>query len=107
METDEKKKPFTSTFLKKNNPSEAMSAIIHDFVTEKMNAGDALSNTLTLDELSSGDRKAALALLGLCNTVDNKHGVVSVLRTNHLKGYASTARKKMFFMDFLENGPAI
>ena len=104
---DEKKKPFTSTFLKKNNPSEAMSAIIHDFVTEKMNAGDALSNTLTLDELSSGDRKAALALLGLCNTVDNKHGVVSVLRTNHLKGYASTARKKMFFMDFLENGPAI
>jgi hypothetical protein len=104
---EEKKKPFTSAFLKKNNPSEAMSAIIHEFVTEKMNAGDALSSALVLDELSPGDRKAAMALLALCNTVDNKHGVVSILRTNHLKGYTSIARKKMFFMDFLENGPAI
>ena len=104
---EEKKKPFTIAFLKKNNPSEAMSAIIHEFVTGKMNAGDTLSSALVLNELNPGDRKAALALLALCNTVDNKHGVVSVLRTQHLKGYTSIARKKMFCMDFIENGPAI
>lgn len=104
---EEKKKPFTISFLKKNNPSGAVKEIIHEFVTEKMCAGDALSNTLDLEELDSGDRKVALALLTLCNTVENKHGVVSVLRTQHLKGYVSVARKKMFCMDFIENGPII
>ena len=104
---EEKKKPFTIAFLKKNNPSEAMAAIIHEFVTGKMNAGEALSSALVLDELNSGDRKAAVALLTLCNTVDNKHGVVSSLRTQHLKGYTSIARKKMFCMDYIAHNIAI
>lgn len=104
---EEKKKPFTISFLKKYNPSDAMSAIIHEFVTEKMNAGDSLSTALGLEELNAGDRKAAVALLTICNTVENKHGVVSILRTQHLKGYSSVARKKMFCMDFIENGPVI
>ena len=48
-----------------------------------------------------------IALLYLCVDSENKHGLVSGLRTEEMKGYVSDARKKMFMIDFSENGPSI
>lgn len=62
---------------------------------------------MELDKLIPGDKKVALALLHLCVNSADKHGLISVLRTEHLKGYVSVARKLMFIVDFAENGPSI
>ena len=99
--------PFTPAFLRKNIVSDAMNAIVCDFVSGQQNAGNCLSKALELETLCPGDRKAALALLHLCNGSSDKHGLISVLRTEHLKGYVSTARKLMFMIDFTESGPSI
>lgn len=104
---EEKKKPFTPAFLKKNDVSAAMNEIVCEFVSGLQNAGNCLAKALELDELCAADRKVALALLPLCLDSENKHGLISVLRTEHLKGYASVARKQMFMIDFIENGPQI
>ena len=69
------------------------------------NAGNTLSTILDLETLSENDRKVAMALLLLCYDEANKTGLVSILRTEHMKGYVSTARKMMFLADFIENGP--
>ena len=104
---EEKKMPFTPAFLRKNIVSDAMNAIVCNFVSGQQNAGNCLSKALELETLCPGDRKAALALLHLCNGSSDKHGLISVLRTEHLNGYVSTARKLMFMIDFTENGPSI
>lgn len=104
---EEKKKPFTPAFLKKNEVSAAMNEIVCEFVSGLQNAGNCLAKALELDELCAADRKVALALLPLCLDSENKHGLISILRTEHLKGYASVARKQMFMIDFIENGPQI
>lgn len=103
----EKQKPFSPTFLMKNVLSDSMNSIVREFVEERQNAGNCLSRALELENLTPEDKKAALALLHLCHNGDNKHGLISVLRTMHLKGYVSVARKMMFFIDFTENGPQL
>lgn len=103
--SEEQKKPFTPVFLRKYLPSDQVSAIIQDFVAGIKNAGNTLSALLELEALSESDRKIALTLLPLCFDGNNKNGLISVLRTEHLKGYISTARKMMFVADFIEHGP--
>ena len=103
----EKKKPFSPEFLRKYALSDAMSSIVHEFVTGHQTAGESLSHALEQESLSANDRKAALSLLTLCFDEESKHGLVSVLRTQHLKGYTSQARKMMFLVDFTANGPKI
>lgn len=103
--TEEQRRPFTPTFLRKYPLSNQASTIISDYIAGSKNAGNALSSILELETLVDGDRKAALVLLSLCVSNADKNGLVSVLRTDHLKGYISKARKIMFFLDFIENGP--
>ena len=103
--SEEEKNPFTPAFLRKYLPSDQISAIVQDFVSGARNAGNTLSALMELDTLSENDRKIALTLLSLCFDGNNKNGLISVLRTEHLKGYISTARKMMFVADFMEYGP--
>lgn len=103
--TVEQRKPFTPVFLRKYPLSEQANNIVREFVSDTKNAGSALSALLELDTLNDNDRKAALALLPLCYDFGNKNGLISVLRTQHMKNYVSVARKMMFFADFIENGP--
>lgn len=84
-----------------------MNAIIHDYVTGALNAGNSLAAALELQSLTDSDKKIAIALLLLCYDEKNKNGLVSALRTDGLKNYVSTARKMMFAADFLENGPSL
>lgn len=103
--TVEQRKPFTPAFLRKYPLSEQANNIVREFVSDTKNAGSALSALLELETLDENDRKAALALLPLCYDSGNKNGLISVLRTLHMKNYISVARKMMFFADFIENGP--
>lgn len=101
--TNEQKMPFSPAFLRKFTLSEQVSGIVREFVSGKQSPGLTLSAILDLEELSENDRKAALALLPLCINEENKMGLISVLRTKHMKAYMSTARKMMFFNDFINN----
>lgn len=103
--TAEQLKPFNPFFLKKYPLSEQANNIVREFISDTKNAGSALCALLELDSLTDNDRKAALALLPLCYNSGNKNGLISVLRTKHMKSYISNARKMMFFVDFIENGP--
>lgn len=103
--TNEQRKPFTPAFLRKYPLSDQVNDIVREFISEAKNAGAALFALLELDTLNDNDRKAALALLPLCYDTENKNGLISVLRTQHMKGYISTARKMMFIADFIESGP--
>lgn len=105
--TEAQTNPFTPSFLKRYQISPSMSELIGEFVSNKSNAGDTLSAALEMQELEGDDRKAALTLLPLCYDGANRNGLVSVLRTQHLKGYISQARKMMFFADFIESGPKV
>lgn len=103
--TAEQLKPFNPVFLRKYPLSEQANNIVREFISDTKNAGSALCALLELDSLTDNDRKAALALLPLCYDSGNKNGLISVLRTEHMKNYISNARKMMFFADFIENGP--
>ena len=103
--TAEQKNPFTPAFLHKYPLSTRMNDIVRDFVTNIKNAGNTLSTILDLETLSENDKKVVRVLLPLCYDEANKNGLFSILRTEHMKGYASVARKMMFFADFIENGP--
>lgn len=103
--TAEQLKPFNPVFLRKYPLSEQANNIVREFISDTKNAGSALCALLELDSLTDNDRKAALALLPLCYDSGNKNGLISVLRTVHMKNYISNARKMMFFADFIENGP--
>ena len=76
-----------------------------EFISGAKNAGDTLSALLEMEALIDNDKKAASALLSLCYNAENKNGLVSILRSQHMRGHISIARKKMFVADFVENGP--
>ena len=99
--------PFTPEFLRKCSISESISPIVHEYVVVNKNAGNALAAILEKDILTDGDRKACLALIPFCFEDSDKNGLVSILRTEHLKGYHSLARKMIFFADFLKDGPSV
>lgn len=103
---DEKRKPFTPAFLRKYPLSDQANTIVCEFISEEKNAGDTLSALLELKTLSVNDKKAVSALLPLCYSTENKNGLISVLRHQDMKSYTSIARKLMFFVDFLANGPS-
>lgn len=103
----EQRQPFIPMFIKKYPLSDAVSAIVAEFVAGIQTPGKVLESILKLDKLSPNDRKVALALLPLCYDNENKNGLIAVLRTEHLSGYISMARKMMFFIDMLFDGPNI
>ncbi|HVI39399.1 MAG TPA: hypothetical protein VM577_01965 [Anaerovoracaceae bacterium] len=103
----EQRQPFTPAFIKKYPLSDSVNSVIGQFVMNKMTAGKTLESILALPNLQSNDKKAAVALLHLCFDEENKNGLIAVLRTDHLSGYKSQARKLMFFSDFLNAGPQL
>lgn len=105
--TEEQRKPFTPSFLRKYPLDERVNEIVHDYLVGKLDAGKALSALMDMDSLNDNGKKVALTLLLLCYEDINKNGLVSVLRGEHMKNYISTARKMMFMTDFLKDGPFV
>lgn len=67
-------------------------------------AGDAVEKMLSFDILSSNDKRAIVALMRQCVRIDQRNGLVAVLRSEAMKNVHSEARKQMFIVDFLNNG---
>lgn len=105
--TINQRQPFTPYFLKKFQLNQDVSAIIHEYILGKQSAGNTLEAILNLKSFGENEKKAALALMPLCYTNENRNGLVTILRTGHLCGYVSQARKQMFFVDFYTDGPKI
>lgn len=104
-EREDRKNPFDPLFLKRHPLGVRANDIIKDYVIQAKNAGDSLASMLELESLNADEKHAAIMLLHLCMGEENKNGPISVLRTHHLKSYASEARKQMFFSDFITYGP--
>ena len=104
---DGSQNPFTPDFLRKHTISDLISPILHEYIIGHKNAGDTLASILEKKDLSYDDKRACIALLPYCYKNEDKNGLVSVLRTDHIKPYQSKARKVIFFTDFLEDGPSI
>ncbi|HVI40905.1 MAG TPA: hypothetical protein VM577_09615 [Anaerovoracaceae bacterium] len=99
--------PFSPAFLRRYPLGDAASTIIREFVADNQNAGDTLAALLKLDILNDNEKKAASALIPLCLNNENKHGLIAILRTEHMSGRISQARKLMFFSDFIKDGPKL
>ena len=97
--------PFDPLFLRRHPLGSRVNDIIKDYVLKVQNAGNSLSSILEQESFNADEKRVAIMLLHLCIGEENKNGPISVLRTSQLKGYASEARKQMFFADFIENGP--
>lgn len=91
--------PFTPAFIRRYPLPSETSEYLREFVAGNLSAGNALERILNRETLDSNERKAAIALIKLCSTYENRNGLVAVLRTKHLSGYHSEARKIMFFID--------
>jgi hypothetical protein len=91
--------PFTPAFIKRYPLPNETSKHLREFVAGNISAGNALERTLNRDTLNSNERKTAIELIKSCSTYENRNGLIAVLRTKHLSGYHSVARKIMFFVD--------
>jgi hypothetical protein len=96
--------PLTPQFIRSNPLSEDVASIATDYVSGAIGAGDAVEKMLSFDGLSSNDKRAVVALMRQCVRIDQRNGLVAVLRSEAMKNVHSEARKQMFIVDFLNNG---
>lgn len=98
---------FPIDFIRKHKLKEGENGIIQAFISNEIDAGTALQSILSIEEFGEIEKKYAIQLLKLCRTSKEKSGLVAVLNSPHLKTYRSDARKRMFCIDMIENGPYI
>ena len=96
--------PITPQFIRTNPLSEMVSVIVKDYVSEVIGAGEAVEKMLSIGELSANDRRAVVALMRMCVRIDQRNGLIAVLRSHEMRNVHSEVRKQMFFVDFLNNG---
>jgi len=99
--------PFDPTFIKRTPVNSVVAELIHKYLVGELSAGSALASILETDSIGTNERKVALSFLHLCFDFESINGLVTVLRSKDFEGYISVARKKMFFIDFIKNGPKI
>lgn len=91
--------PFTPQFIRNNKISERVATILGNYLSGTIDPGTALENILSKPITEISDRHVARELLHLCNTYDQRRGVIAVFRSTSMSSDKSTARKQMFFMD--------
>ena len=104
IETKLKVNPLTPQFIRNNPMSEQVSSVASDYVSGDIGAGDAVEKMLTLKDLNANDKRTVGALMRMCNSIDQRNGLVAVLRSESMKNIHSVARKQMFLVDYLNNG---
>jgi hypothetical protein len=74
--------------------------ILGDYLSGKIGPGEALEEILS-DSITENtdDKRVAKELMYVCNTYDQRRGLIAVIRSTSMKSYKSLARKQMFFMD--------
>lgn len=99
-----KENPITPQFLHKNPVSSRVASIISDYLSRTVGTGDAVERILSTTPLTQMDKRAATALMRMCVSIEDKNGLVAVLRSTDMKNTHSEARKQMFCVDILNNG---
>ena len=95
---------FSPTYIKKLTLTEEVNTIIQNYLSEKINAGDALEQVLQTKTITKDTRSVAVTLMNHCLSYESRNGLVAVLRSDGMKSYYSQARKKMMFMDYYYSG---
>lgn len=98
---------FSLDFIRKNRLDEEANAIIQSFISNEIEAGIALEKLLLVKNFGENEKKYAIKLLKACHSSKDKSGLVAVLRSKSMKSYVSQARKTMFYIDMIEDGPYI
>ena len=96
--------PISPQFIKNNSFSEDAARILSDYISGQINAGDLIERILRLDSFDTVDKKVVNCMIKHCTKLDQRKGLVAVLRSDKVKGYHSLARKQMFFMDICSSG---
>lgn len=91
--------PFTPQFIKNNMISERIAIILGNYLSGKIDQGNALEDILAEQITKNSDRHVVRELMHLCNSYDQRRGVIAVIRSTSMNLYRSAARKQMFFMD--------
>ena len=95
--------PITPQFIRNNPLSEFTASVVKDYISGEIGAGEAVEKILSVDNLSANDKRAVIALMRMCVRIDQRKGLVAVLRSDAMRNAYSEARKQMFFIDFLNN----
>lgn len=96
--------PISPQFIKNNSFSEDTAGILSDYISGQINEGDLIEQILSLDSFDKVDKKVVNCMIKYCTKLDQRKGLVAVLRSDKVKGYHSLARKQMFFMDICSSG---
>lgn len=102
-----KPNPITPQFIRANNFSDDTAKILSDYVSDKIGAGDVIEKILGLESFDPSDRTVVVSLIKHCVRIDQRNGLVAVLRSDHMKSYYSVTRKQMFFIDICNSGLSI
>ena len=98
---------MTPAYIRRNSMSEMVSLIVSEYLEGNTTVGSTLESILAINTLTDNDKTIARQLLSVCFKYIDRNGLVAVWRTNHLESYKSEARKKMYYTDFIKNGPQI
>lgn len=104
LENKPRENPLTPQFIRNNPLSEHIANIATEYVSGDIRAGEAVEKMLSSENLSTNDKRAVVALMRMCVQIDQRNGLVAVLRSDSMKNAHSEARKQMFLIDFLNNG---
>lgn len=96
--------PITPQFILGNPLSDSIADIASDYLSGGLTTGEAIEKMLLINDLNNNDKRVVAALMRTCVTIDQRNGLVAVLRSDIMKNTHSEARKQMFFIDILNNG---
>ena len=94
--------PITPQFIRNNPLSDSVASLLSEFMSGKLTVGQTIEEILQCDDLQKSDRSAVTALMHLCVGIEQRIGLVAILRSDYMKSVHSQARKQMFYIDFLD-----
>lgn len=98
---------FNPTYIRKQELSTKTKELLGNYLEGKIQVGNTIALILGQGNLSENEKSIVRTLLPMCFKYSDREGLISILRTSHLKGYHSIVRKNMYFTDFIKNGPNV
>lgn len=96
--------PITPQFIRNNPLTDRVAGITKEYIAGTISAGDAVEKILSEGNTTPNDKRVAIALMRMCVRIDQRNGLVAVLRSDEMKNVHSEARKQMFLVDFTSRG---
>lgn len=96
-------KPINATQLRKNPVSEKIAPVLVDYLNSKISVGKTIEEILRNQNISIEDRKIVRLLMDACRQMDNRNGLVAIIRNDNCGALHSEVRKRMFALDILSH----